>query len=133
MSSSDQATLTSVAGQCVCPGYSLQLTCTAVGLGVTVWTINTNTADRCDNVLLRHVEFSDPGGVSVEVSCRGESIAVRSLSVDGSCYTSLLNITVSANLNGTTIGCEYDNGTVTFPIGSYLVVLTTGQQVVLQD
>lgn len=132
VSSSDQAVLTYIAGQCVCPGYNFQLTCTAVGLGAdaTVWTINTTGADSCDDILLRHSEFSDPGGVSVEKSCRGRSIVGRSLSVDGNCYTSILDVTVGANLNGIIIGCEYDDGATFVRIGSYPVVLTTGQYMV---
>ena len=66
----------------------------------------------------------------MEVSCRVGRIVGRSLSVNSSCYTSLLDITVSANLNGTSIGCEYDDGAVAIPIGSYPVILTTGQYMV---
>ena len=117
----------------MCPGYNLQLTCTTIETGTTgatAWTINTTAADRCSDVFLRHASFFDPEGVSVEMSCRGRSIVGRSLSVDGDRYTSILDVTVGANLDGLIIGCEYDSGAVTTPIGSYPVALTTGQYVV---
>ena len=69
--------------------------CTAVGGGNTEWG---GTAFNCpDNIIankiiLSHTLYSTQGGA--RGSCNNGDITVRSLGVNGSCYTSQLNITV---------------------------------------
>jgi hypothetical protein len=61
------------------------------------------------------------------VTCNGGSIVGRSVGVEGNCYTSQLEIFVSANIIGTTIFCVYDNGLPMgeTDIGNRTITLTT--------
>ena len=108
--------------QCLCPGQQLQLLCTAVGLGTTVWS-GTAFPSGCASLLLPHTRFSNPGG---ETRSCPPDITAASVSVDGDCYTSRLNVTVRSNQNGNNVTCVHDNGTVPFLIDTYNIAVTTG-------
>ena len=107
------------ADECVCPGNSLQLTCTAVGIGTTVWTVG----QEC-SIGLQHLQFAT--GVTRSCSTVGAPSG-SSLSVEGDCYMSQLTIMVTPDLNGTNVGCEHDNGTGAECIGNYLIILTSSK------
>ena len=124
MSSCCERNLKPPADRCVCSGNSLQLTCTAVGGGTTVWTVG----QQC-MIQLDHLQFAARG---VNRSCPGTSgtqVATgRSLSVVGNCYTSQLTIVITSDLNGTSVSCGHDNGTNTESIGTYQIILTSGKK-----
>ena len=88
---------------------------------------------RCarTDLVLRHSLFSDPGGAFENVSCPSGNIVGKSLSEDGSCFTSQLTFTASADFNGTNVVCIYDDGTMNTDIDRYQVVLNTGESGVL--
>ena len=109
--------------ECTCSGSQLQLACTAVGAGSTVW-IGDALPDGCPELLLLHSRFSDSDGTTI--SCPDNSFTARSISVDGECYTSQLTATVTSDLNGTVILCTRDNGSVVFTIDTYTFDLVTG-------
>lgn len=115
-----------MADECVCAGNQLQLTCQTVGDGSTVWT-GTAFPNGCRDLTLRHNLFSGSEGVTR--FCPGMvNIVASSVSVDGSCYTSQLTIALSSKLNGTSVVCEYDNGSDIFLVGEYPVILSSGEE-----
>jgi hypothetical protein len=59
-------------------------------------------------------------------------ITGRSLSVEGNCYTSQLNVTVGPSLNNQTVECTYSGGGMSI-IGSSIIDISRGknQKVVL--
>ena len=118
MGSCCEQNLTPLADGCVCPGNSLQFTCTVAGIGTTVWTIG----QQC-TIGLEHSRFA----TDVTRSCGAPSVIGRSLSAVGDCYMSQLTVMVTSDLNGTSVGCEYDNGTSIEYIGSYQIILTSGK------
>ena len=108
---------------CTCPGEVLTFTCIINEGGTTLWT---GTAFSCNlnEILLRHSQFSVPGGTSG--SCNNGAITGRSIGVTNGCYSSELNVTVSPNLNGRTILCNHD-GTTQRNIGSSTLNIVTGK------
>lgn len=100
--------------------------CTAVGNGFTQWS---GSAFDCpglgDEIFLSHNGFID----GIHKECNNGAIIGRSLQVNGSCYTSQLTVNISANLNGTTIECTYDTGSVLERIGSTTIMITAGSQI----
>lgn len=110
---------------CVCPGYNAIYECTAVGNGFTQWS---GSAFQCqglgNEIFLSHNNFND----GIRKECNNGAIVGHSLRVNGTCYTSQLTVYISANLNGTTIDCTYDTGSVLERIGSTSIVITRGNQ-----
>lgn len=89
-----------------------------------MWTVG---QDQQCRVQLRHLDFSMPDGVTRSRSCREAPYIIgRSLSVDNNRYTSQLTIKVGSELNGTTVSCEHDDGTSAQCIGTYVIILTSG-------
>ena len=73
---------------------------------MTEWT---GTAFNCppdgNEILLRHSQFSEPGGTVKE--CNNGDITARSMPVvEDNCYTSELSVRASSALNGRTICCD---------------------------
>jgi hypothetical protein len=90
---------------CACLGEVLTFTCTVVdsGNGATVWG---GSAFNCasNEIILLHPSFNR--GTSGECNDRaiiGESV---SMSDDGTCFTSKLNVTVSIRLSNKTVYCS---------------------------
>ena len=110
--------LVPLADQCICPGYTLQLKCTIVGRGTTIWNV--------DSAMLR-LRHDDDFSVDSQ-SRNGGAIEARGLSSDNNCYTSLLTILISPDLNGVNVTCQYDDGiTNIVTIDVYSIQLTTGE------
>ena len=89
--------------------------------GSTVW--SGNALRQCTvpvPIFLRHREFRSTLGTSGV--CNNGDIVIHSLRADSSCYTSQMNILFSANLNGSTVACAYDNGTATVGVGSMSIM-----------
>jgi hypothetical protein len=108
---------------CSCPGEKLTFICIINEGGTTLWT---GTAFSCNSneILLRHSQFSVPGGTSG--SCNNGAISGRSIGVTDRCYSSQLNVTVSSGLNGRTILCNHD-GTGIRNIGASTLSVVTGK------
>ena len=105
---------------CACPGEKLIYTCSAVtneSGRATVWS---GSAFDCagSEITLLHDRFSD--GTIRE--CNGGAILGRSVSVDGNCFTSQLNVTVSTGLNNKTVKCFLDSEMQV--IGESLITVT---------
>ena len=114
-------TLLNQNNDCRCTGQTLMFECNVIGVGSTVWK---GSAFDCPlrGIVLRHSQFIDSKGV-----CSNGAILARGISVDGNCYTSRLNVTLSSSLNGETITCAHHNSTGTTIIGNFLVNVTSGK------
>jgi hypothetical protein len=92
---------------CACPDSTLTYECSIVGEqgGATIWF---GTAFNCESneSVLFHNRFGNTGGTLDE--CNNGAIVARSLSVNGSIYTSQLNVTVTPGIGGKTIMCIHD-------------------------
>ncbi|XP_064393598.1 uncharacterized protein LOC135341050 isoform X2 [Halichondria panicea] len=92
---------------CFCPGDVETYTCTVVGGAVTVWSGTAFDCPSSNEIQLAHALYS--GGTAT-----GECGAIigNGISVDTSaaefCYTSELSVTISANMDGQTVGCTRD-------------------------
>ena len=100
---------------CVCSGQMLMFECNATGVGSIVWR---GSAFDCPLrvIVLRHNQFIDSKG-----TCSDGAIVAQGVSVEGSCYTSRLNVTLSSSLNGESIVCAHHNSTDTTVIGTFLL------------
>ena len=115
--------LTPLTDECVCPGDSLQLTCTVAGGGTTVWRVG----QQC-TIVLDHLRFVNGVTMSCDDIVDAPSVTGSSLSVVGDCYTSQVTITITSDLNGMSASCEHDDGTNnTEYIGNYQIILTSGK------
>jgi hypothetical protein len=92
---------------CACPGGTLTYECSIVGEqgGATVWF---GTAFNCESneSVLFHNRFGNTEETLDE--CNNGGIVAQSLSVNGSIYTSQLNVTVTSGTAGKTITCIHD-------------------------
>ena len=101
--------------ECYCPGDTLIYECSIAGGGVTVWKGTAfDCHDQRNEVSFLHSRFNG----SLRCSGADRELVARTLSVESNCYSSQLNVTVSSNLNGTSVKCVYDNGTDEIEIGS---------------
>ena len=107
-----------------CPGDVLTIECTTMGSGATVWQ---GTAFQCDydEIVLRHSQF---GGSHNPIGyCNNGAIVAQGLGVVNNSYISQLNVTVSLELNNTTVDCMHDNGITQRIIRlTQIIVLATG-------
>ena len=108
-----------------CPGDVLTTECATIGGGATVL-VWLGTAIQCgysstNEIILFHVS-------RYSTECNNGTIAARILGVVNNSYISQLNVTVSPELNNTTVECWYDNGTTsTFIRSIQITVLATGK------
>ena len=58
-------------------------------------------------------------------------ITAHSLRVEGDCYTSQLNVTISPNLDNQTVECAYSGGG-TSVIGSSIIDISKGKKFTLE-
>ena len=108
---------------CACAGDILTFKCSASGSGNTLWS-GTVFEDQC-SITLRHSQFESPGGVYDE--CSDGHIVGRSLAVEGNCYTSQLNVTVSDSFNNKTVTCTHNSGTGMSIIGVSTLTIVQGR------
>lgn len=89
---------------CACPGQNLIFTCTVINGRATIWG---GSALDCpgnqDEIQLLHNRFSDPGAFG---ECNSGAIVGESVGIDGTCYTSQLNVTVSRGLHNKNVSCS---------------------------
>ena len=81
----------------------MTLECTVIGAphGATVW--KGNFFDCSNGIIILHNRFAVE-----EKGCNDGSIVGQGLAINGNCYISQLNITVSDNIIGKSIECYYD-------------------------
>ena len=112
-----------------CPGEVLTTECAIMGGGATVWQ---GTAFQCDGnnyniIVLRHTQFRRsyrPVG-----TCNNGAIIAQAIGVVNNSYISQLNVTVSPELNNTTVECWHDYNLTSTVIKSInITVLPIGRQ-----
>ena len=103
-----------------CPGHQLLYECTTIGVGTTVWK-GTAFLNQCagSSILLSHSHFTS----GTMDSCNNGAIVGQSLSAVNNCYTSQLNVTVDASMNGQTVKCVYNNGATESEIGTSTITI----------
>ena len=112
---------------CTCSAYTLTYECTVISGsgGSTIWQ---GTAFNCvgstNEIDLLHNRFESDRNILK--TCNNKTIVVQGLRIDGNCYTSQLNVTVSPNKIGDTIECAHDNNGTTDTIGFSIIPNTTG-------
>ena len=107
-----------------CPGDALTTECAIMGDGATVWL---GTAFQCkdssNEILLLHRLFGE--SYSYIHTCNNGA----ALGVVNDSYISQLNVTVSLELNNTTVVCLHDTGKIVTVIRwIQIIVLATGKQ-----
>ncbi len=115
---------------CICPDDDQIYECTVVGDfgGITVWR-GTAFSD-CEINLLHSQYVSREGAFG---NCNGRAIRGRSLRIENDRYVSQLSVTpteLSSGINGDTIECNYDDGSVVHTIGNYSISLTKGKSII---
>ena len=107
---------------CSCPQDIVTYECTVCGLA-TAW--EGTALDSCSGgeIALTNRDFMDP---IMTIICSGGRIAARGVSVKDGCFTSQLNITFNATLQGRTVRCSVDNGTHASQVGRDVLAITTG-------
>ena len=108
-----------------CPGDVLTTECTTTGGGATVWQ---GTALQCDysEIVLLHSQFN--GSYNYIGTCNNRTIIAQALGVVNNSYISQLNVTVSPELNNTTVECWHHNGTTERVIKTIqIIVLAIGK------
>ena len=106
---------------CICPGYLLQLECTTVGFGSTVWNGTGFNCPPSNAIVLRHSQFEN-GTIG---SCNSRTIFGYSIDQVGVQYTSRLNVTITRDLDNKTIVCKYNNLTDISVVGMITVDTAT--------
>ena len=107
--------------QCICPGGELTYECTVEGdAGATLWTGTAFDCPQTENLLefLHRRRF-----INATRTCNNGAIVGRGIKVEGSNYTSQVNITVDHSLVGKTVTC-FDSSRML--IGNSTIMLTTG-------
>ena len=107
---------------CGCPGQNVSYSCTVNGGVFTKWS---GTAFMCggNEIILRHNDFE--GSVR---ECNNGAIAGYGTQIDGDCYTSRLDVTLSPELNGRTVTCSVDDGNNVMSMGTRTLMITTGKR-----
>ena len=112
-----------------CPGDVLTTECAIMGDGATVWL---GTAFQCDGIniheiILRHTQFG--GSHNCIRTCNDGAIAAQALGIVNNSYVSQLNVTVSLELNNTTVECWYSHSLTDIVIKQIqIIVLAAGKQ-----
>ena len=108
-----------------CPGDVLTTECVITGGGATVWQ---GTAFQCagSKIFLRHSLFGE--SYNLIKSCNDGAIVARALGIVNGSHISQLNVTVSPELNNTTVECWHSNHLTTTVIKQIqIIVLATGK------
>ena len=111
---------------CTCQGYNLTYECTVFGGAATVWK---GTAFDCSSKNNEVVIFHSNNVNSISQraeTCNNGAITGRLIRAGSDSYTSQITVQFSNEINGTTVVCARDNGTVSPDIGSALLNITTG-------
>ena len=110
-----------------CPGDVLTTKCTNIGGGATVWLGTAFQCDsNCNEIILWHSQFN--GSYNNIASCNNGAIVARALGVVNNSYSSQLNVTVSPELNNTTVECVHSYNLTEVVVRSIqIIVLATGK------
>ena len=111
---------------CVCLGDTLTYNCTVIGSlgGATIW--RGSALSGChpndDEIVLLHSRFTMSNGGTFGV-CNNGDIVGRSIGIEGSNYTSQLNVIVTPDIIQKTIMCI--NGATSETVQSFVTIMNT--------
>ena len=83
-----------------------------------------NCPNHNNEIILRHINFDS----SVLGECNDGAIVGESLRVNGSSYTSQLNIIYKEEYAGKNVTCSYDDGTSITPFSSTIIHNNIGKK-----
>ena len=86
---------------CTCSGHNVTYECTVTGGRFTVWS-GSIMESNCE-IALSHIQFLS----SLEY-CNNRAVVGQGISEENNCFTSLLTIRASSDLEGRTITCSVD-------------------------
>ena len=80
---------------------------------------------RCSviEITLFHSDFQVPG--AARDMCGNGTVVGYNVGVQSNCYTSRLDIIVNPRLNGSTVECHIDNGSISTIINTSTLFITT--------
>ena len=109
--------------ECVCPQDVITYECTVCGGLLTVWE---GSLFECASgqIILTNSEFGIPGAAFGV--CNNGAVVGRGLSIEDGCYTSQLNVTFDARLQGRVVRCSVDDGTLSSEVGRDILSMSTG-------
>ena len=95
-----------VSSLCVCPGETVIIECTIIDdhHGATIWE---GTAFNCVSKRIILFHDSSPSGLIGE--CNGGAIIGQRVSIENNTYTSILNVTISREMDDKTITCSHND------------------------
>ena len=113
---------------CTCEGHNVTYECTVSGNGATIWK---GIAFDCSLTNNELTIFHANNSFTSErpLSCNNGAITVHAIGAEEGAYKSQVTIQVSDELNGTTVVCAYDNGTLSTEIDSAILNIITGMYV----
>ena len=123
-----ELTLISAQKTCICPGWvTYQCTVMSGFGGATTFRGSfvgcTGSGHKPNEITLFHAKFNQPEGVNG--SCNNDTIIGHSFSAENNMsYSSMLNITVTSELMGSTVECINNNGTCTHEVGTVIITST---------
>ena len=109
---------------CICSGQQLVFECTIAGSEIqfTVW--RGSALDCSSGLSLSHGRFSGSGYENG--TCNNGAIMAQINSINGSCSTSRLIVNTSLSLDGESIKCAYDDGTVETDVDTQIIRISKG-------
>ena len=109
---------------CTCEGHNVTYECTVFGNGATIWKGTAFDCSLTNNELaiFHTINFTSQR----PLPCNNGAITVHVIGAENGSYKSQVTIQVSNELNGTTVVCAYDNGTLSTEIGSAILNITEG-------
>ena len=98
--------------------------CTVFGKGATIWKGTAFDCSLTNNELaiFHTINFTSQR----PLPCNNGAIVGRAIRAENGSYTSQIAIRVSDEVNGTTVVCAHDNGTLSTEIGLAILNITTG-------
>lgn len=112
-------TITSGSSCTTCPGQQLVLECIISGseIQLTRWRGSALQCSSDSGISLRYGEFITSGYAND--TCNNGAILATMTSIAGSCYTTQLIVNTSLNLDGQSVECFSDDGSVESPVDAY--------------
>ena len=109
---------------CTCEGNNVTYECTVFGNGATIWKGTALNCSLTNNELtvFHTINFTSQ---RPPPPCNNGAITVHAIGAENGSYTSQITIQVSDELNGTTVVCAHDDGTLSTEIGSAIITIGT--------
>ena len=106
---------------CTCEGHNVTYECTVSDNGAMIWKGTAFDCSLTNNELaiFHTINFTSQR----PLPCNNGAIVGRAVKAENDSYKSQITIQVSDELNGTTVVCAHDNGTLSTEIGSAIIAI----------